>query len=159
MNVGDAVPVLRIASSTSHPSRHEQSRHDEGCEHDDVEIGDEINCPAKRESLIKDQNYFIRSLLISSSCSRPSVMAGLTWYDAREINCSRPSVMAGLTWYDARDWHEPKQRQVENRNKPLNVRNGPCQTMTLSCGERPLCVRIPPRHNSEPRTCGTAPAR
>ena len=91
MNVGDAVPVLRIASSTSHPSRHEQSRHDEGCEHDDVEIGDEINCPAKRESLITDSK-----LLYSVVVGIIIVLTPLGHGGTHMVRCTRNQLLTPL---------------------------------------------------------------
>ena len=43
VNVRNVVPFSRIARGTREPGRHEQPRHDEGCEHDDVKIGDKAN--------------------------------------------------------------------------------------------------------------------
>ena len=44
MDVCDVVPFLRIASDTRGANGDEQCRHDERREHDDVKVGDEINC-------------------------------------------------------------------------------------------------------------------
>ena len=66
MDVCDAVPLLRIASGTRETNGHEQRRHDERCEHDDVKVGDEINCSAtNRERNIVNKVFTVeRGILV-----------------------------------------------------------------------------------------------
>ena len=49
VDVCDAVPLLWVASDTCESHGDDQTRHDERRDHDDVKVGDEINCSVTKE--------------------------------------------------------------------------------------------------------------
>ena len=109
MDIANRASFPGITSGPRDADGDDEPRHDQWGEDDDVEVGDEVDCAFQRRRTNASSAAKLGDISIVRSNDD----------EQRRLMSSQSDSYVLLTRNDATNWHQAKQREVENREKAL----------------------------------------